>query len=193
MSRSRKPGGRKARGARSAQKQSVNIELSQQARFAATLAVAGLFIWGLYSIAKVDPHNNSVSANPQKNHSQRDTASTVVQENSDSNEYTFYSRLKDFKIEVPEFTPSSKSGNDAAPISYLIQAGSFRTSQQAETRRAELTLLGLEPRVEKNINSRSELWYRIMLGPFTSRSEMAGARSKLISNRYEALVMKRKG
>jgi len=180
----RKAGPRKARGARSAEKHTVKLQLGDQARFAATLAVAALFIWALYSIARVDTGNTPAN-NKQKN--------TPIEEriDVDGGEYTFYSLLKDFKIQVPEAAISTDTLTNQKQTSYLIQAGSFRTEQQAERRRAELILLGLDPRVEKNINSRSELWYRIMLGPFESRSAMASARSKLISNRYDALVMKR--
>lgn len=181
---SRRKASAKRRGARSAAKPKVKLQLGDQARFALTLAVAALFIWALFKIAQVD------TGKPNREHTNQQPAHDIEKDDLKSDEYTFYSLLKDFKIEVPD-SPELADTQTQKPISYLIQAGSFRTEKQAEQRRAELILLGLDARVEKNINSRSELWYRIMLGPFESRSAMASARSKLISNRYDALVMKR--
>ncbi|MGB1191994.1 MAG: SPOR domain-containing protein, partial [Pseudomonadales bacterium] len=49
---------------------------------------------------------------------------------------------------------------------YLIQAGSFKTQAQAEKLLVELTLLGLEPKIDKSRNASGNLWYRVRLGPF---------------------------
>lgn len=190
MAKQRKAGKRKARGARAAEKHSLQFDLGAQARFALTLSIAAAFVWGLYLLAGVNPDE------PDKHSSatiQSDSpAKNSVAEKANTSEYTFYSRLKDFVVEVPEPHGTERQQQNYQRSSYMIQAGSFKTNAQADRLRAKLILLGLEPRIEENINSRNERWYRVMLGPFDSRSKMANTRSTLISNQVDALVMQRK-
>ena len=76
-----------------------------------------------------------------------------------------------------DFKPSAEDN-----YIYLIQAGSFKTKAQAEKLLVELTLLGLEPKINSAKNASGNLWYRVRLGPFTTRGGMTAARSTIISN-----------
>ncbi len=58
---------------------------------------------------------------------------------------------------------------------YMLQAGSFRQAGDADSRRAELLLLGLEARVEETDGDTGR-WYRVYIGPFETRPELARAR-----------------
>lgn len=190
------PRKRNARANAATRKKST-LTLAGQPRIIATLAVAFLFIWALYSLTKIDL-NNVESNKTLDNHQEikTDNASNGnIKDKKNNNmkkQYTFYSRLKDFNIEIPKTNRSTNQNDSYKNVTYLIQAGSFKKRQQAEQRLVELKLLGLNPNVNDNINSRDELWYRVLLGPFTSRSEMANTRSTLISNSIEAMVMERK-
>jgi cell division protein FtsN len=73
---------------------------------------------------------------------------------------------------------------------YLLQAGSFRQQDDADRRRAELLLLGLEPKVEEASGDNGR-WFRVYLGPFESRSRMAKARSLTAAQDIDTLVLKR--
>jgi cell division protein FtsN len=52
--------------------------------------------------------------------------------------------------------------------------------------------MGYETNVEEVAAQNGDLWHRVQIGPFQSRSVVANARSKLISNGIEALLLKRK-
>ena len=71
-----------------------------------------------------------------------------------------------------------------------LQAGSFRQREDADRRRAELLLLGLEPRVEESKGDNGR-WFRVYLGPFESRSKMSKARSLTAAQNIDTLVLKR--
>ena len=73
---------------------------------------------------------------------------------------------------------------------YLLQAGSFRQRQDADARRAELLLLGLEPRIEEASGDNGR-WYRVYLGPYDSKSNMARARSLTAAQGIDTLLLKR--
>ena len=78
------------------------------------------------------------------------------------------------------------------PEPYLLQAGSFRQHDDAERRRAQLLLLGLEPVIEETSSSNG-IWFRVYLGPFESRELMVRARSLTTNQNIETLLLKRGG
>ena len=80
----------------------------------------------------------------------------------------------------------------ALPEPYLLQAGSFRQHDDAERRRAQLLLLGLEPVIEE-ISGSNGIWFRVYLGPFESRELMVRARGLTTNQNIETLLLKRGG
>ena len=105
--------------------------------------------------------------------------------------FDFYTLLPERKMEVDvdpaEVTQTRTSANTEA---YLLQAGSFRQREDADRRRAELLLLGLEPKVEET-NGDNGQWFRVYVGPFANRSAMAKARSLTAAQNIDTLVLKR--
>lgn len=73
---------------------------------------------------------------------------------------------------------------------YVLQAGAFRAEGDADRRRGELALLGLEATIEQT-RSDSGVWYRVYLGPFESHSAMAKARSMTAQQSIDTLLLKR--
>ena len=73
---------------------------------------------------------------------------------------------------------------------YLLQVGSFRQEEDADRRRGELALLGLEAAVELT-NGDNGRWYRVYMGPFANRSEIARARSMAAQANMDTLLLKR--
>ena len=107
--------------------------------------------------------------------------------------FDFYTLLPEATIEVevpPEEIAQPRATVSASSERYLLQAGSFRQQEDAERRRAELLLLGLEPRVEETSGDNGR-WYRVYLGPFDSRSKMAKARSLTANQDIDTLLLKR--
>ena len=108
--------------------------------------------------------------------------------------FDFYTMLPEQEIEVDE--PAEQPSRNAAPAEpeayYLLQAGSFRQREDADRRRAELLLLGLEPSVEE-AQGENGRWFRVYLGPFESRSKMSKARSLTAAQNIDTLLLKRSG
>ena len=100
--------------------------------------------------------------------------------------FEFYKMLPEQSIEV-EVEPAEVAQPRAEKPTelYLLQAGSFRQREDADARRAELLLLGLEPRIEEARGDNGR-WFRVYLGPFDTKSGMtrmprASRRSKVPS------------
>ncbi|MFK7829643.1 MAG: SPOR domain-containing protein [Congregibacter sp.] len=107
-------------------------------------------------------------------------------------EYEFYELLPNQEITVdvdPADIPRPRS--DSSAKQYLLQAGSFRQQADADRRRAELLLLGLEPRIESTQGDTGR-WLRVVIGPFENRSAMARARSLTAQQDIDTLLIQRK-
>lgn len=85
-------------------------------------------------------------------------------------------------------TATSVAGNDTP---YILQAGAFGASGDAEAVKAKIALLGLSARVESaRINDKTV--YRVRMGPYGTASELAEAKRKLGNGGLPALAIKAK-
>ncbi|MCB1678792.1 MAG: SPOR domain-containing protein [Halioglobus sp.] len=106
--------------------------------------------------------------------------------------FDFYTMLPQQSIEVETDSAAAAAPQpSAAPAAELyLQAGSFRQRDDADRRRAELLLLGLEPRI-KEASGDNGRWYRVYLGPFDSRAAMSRARSLTAGQGIDTLLLQR--
>ena len=69
---------------------------------------------------------------------------------------------------------TSEQSEDQQPeenFTYLLQAGSFKIANDAESRRVKLLLLNLNASVELIDLGNGEKWHRVLVGPFEDRIE----------------------
>ena len=82
-------------------------------------------------------------------------------------------------------TPKPEAGD----ARYILQAGAFGASGDAETVKAKIAMLGLNARVESaQINGKTV--YRVRMGPYGSASELAEAKAKLSGGGLPAMAVK---
>ena len=75
------------------------------------------------------------------------------------------------------------------PIDYFVQAGAFRTQQDADAQRAKLAMLGWEARVsEREQNGRNV--FRVRVGPFVKRDDADQLKEKLAGAGVEAALVR---
>jgi hypothetical protein len=106
--------------------------------------------------------------------------------------FDFYTLLPEQTIDVevdPGEIAKSRTSSKKTEL-YLLQAGSFKQAEDADRRRAELLLLGLEPKIEETNGSNGH-WFRVYVGPFQSRSLLAKARSLTAAQNIDTLLLKR--
>lgn len=72
---------------------------------------------------------------------------------------------------------------------YLLQAGAFQASGQAEEMKAKIAMLGLGARVE-SASIGGKTVYRVRMGPYGTASDLADAKRKLSSGGLAALAIK---
>ena len=109
--------------------------------------------------------------------------------------FDFYKLLQESEVIVPATEPAQTVEKIAETqpnsMEYILQVGSFRNNVDADKLRAQLILLNLDARIEKVTIRNGELWHRVIVGPFQDQSRLASARSTLVANQYNALMLKR--
>jgi len=107
--------------------------------------------------------------------------------------FDFYKLLQESETIVPasETTSTDKPIETQSNIEYLIQVGSFPKAEDADKLRAQLILLNLDARVDRVEIRKGEIWHRVVVGPFATQNALTTARTQLVKNEYNALVLKR--
>lgn len=75
------------------------------------------------------------------------------------------------------------------PFQYFVQAGAFRSPQEAETQRAKLSLMGLEARVSEREQSGRTV-YRVRIGPFDRKEDADRSKARLDASGTEAALVR---
>jgi len=96
--------------------------------------------------------------------------------------FDFYKLLPAFEMIVEGNEPTEDRDVEPQAIEepgiYMLQAGSFSTHTDADRRKAELALQGIEARVQRaKVNNRN--YYRVYIGPIDDLNELNMTRSRL--------------
>lgn len=83
----------------------------------------------------------------------------------------------------------AKAKTAADPFAYFVQAGAFRTAEDAESQRAKLSLAGVEAKVSEREQS-GRMVYRVRVGPFDKRDEAERTKDKLDGAGYETALVR---
>ena len=131
--------------------------------------------------ATPEPASLQSSMDPVDNNGETAAAAEPA-ENREEKRFTFYDILPNFEVVTPDDEPDV--ARDAEPQAivepgvYVLQAGSFSTNADADRRRAELALHGIESRIQRvKINDRT--YYRVYIGPTSDLDELNLLRSRL--------------
>lgn len=109
--------------------------------------------------------------------------------------FKFYDGLKEaevrpseetYRVETPPPPEQDKSR-------YLIQAGSFRAREDAETRKANLALIGIESQIKAVSLQDKGTRYRVQIGPALSRIEAEKTMSQLREHKIDSFATRVSG
>lgn len=104
--------------------------------------------------------------------------------------FEFYTLLPAFEMIITDDEPDVDEDVEPQAIDepgiYLLQAGSFSTHNDADRRRAELALHGIESRVQRaRVNNRD--YYRVYVGPIDDLDELNVTRSRLRAAKIDVM------
>lgn len=82
---------------------------------------------------------------------------------------------------------SESAGAD--PFNYFIQAGAFRTPEDAEQQRAKLLLMGMQAKVTEREQAGRTV-YRVRVGPFERKDDADKIKARLDNNSIETALVR---
>jgi cell division protein FtsN len=114
--------------------------------------------------------------------------------------YDFYDVLRDKEVIIPDAdlpalaqAEAEKPADAVVPaadtVRYLIQAGAFRSSADAEALKARIAMTGELARVESAEIAGGTI-YRVRLGPYANAGALAAAKKTLGDNGIEAAAIR---
>lgn len=149
--------------------------------------VAGAFIMFLVQLAEIDP-----AARPQPEQAASKAKPQDKQPAKQEPKFDFYTLLPEREVIVPPEPEGSSEQRPKEKVIYILQAGSFKQAADADRLRAKLILMGMDTKVEEVGGRGDGSWHRVQVGPFHSQSKMSKARSTLIQQGIDTLLLKRK-
>jgi cell division protein FtsN len=90
---------------------------------------------------------------------------------------------------VKSRSEASPASSRADPFNYFIQAGAFRTPEDAEQQRARLVLLGMQAKVTEREQSGRTV-YRVRVGPFDKKDDADKIKDRLDNNSIETALVR---
>jgi cell division protein FtsN len=173
-----------------------NVDLSRL-RDAGIGLLAGVIVTGAFFIYKSDA-SQTVEPDSPRPQAQKRVASTADADAAAASaeggeRYDFYDMLPNFEVVVPEKDRDVKRDQRAARIErpgvYVLQAGSYRNIADAERVRAQLSLQGIDAKVQRVAVDNDE-WHRVRVGPISDLNDLNRVRKQLQAADVDGLVIR---
>ena len=84
---------------------------------------------------------------------------------------------------------AARSGVAADPFLYFVQAGAFRTAEDAEAQRAKLSLMGVEAKVLEREQAGRQV-FRVRVGPFDKKEDADRSKEKMEAGGFETALVR---
>ncbi|PWI33720.1 cell division protein FtsN [Vibrio albus] len=131
------------------------------------LLAVGAFGYGLYILSNdPEPKVKVTQPAPKK----KPVTKTKPLPPPPKEEWEYVKELPNKEIEV------QAKEQVVSEIPYIMQCGAFKTLQQAEERKVNIAFQGLGSKIRKKENSS---WYRVVLGPYTTKREAVKDKHRL--------------
>ena len=93
--------------------------------------------------------------------------------------------------QTPKIQPLDLKNTISTTYQYSIQAGSFKKLSEADALKAELLLNNFEAKIEAVKVNRHQTWYRVIVGPFASKTNAIKKQHLLEANNIEGTIVLR--
>lgn len=140
-------------------------------------------------VPEAEPTPVSMQSPIDENGESADSGSAEPEEEKERR-FTFYDILPNVEVITPAQAPETETDTTpqavVEPGLYVLQAGSFSTNADADRRRAELALHGIESITQRvKVNDRN--YHRVYIGPTDDLDELNMLRSRLRAAKIDVL------
>jgi hypothetical protein len=143
----------------------------------------GVFVSFLFYLWQFVPEDQAAAAD-------KPTATVISDKKIIEMDYDFYDLFPSAEVPVvEEYNTTGEKVTVTEDYAYLLQAGSFRSKDDADRLRAELILQGMVV-FTKEVEHASGTWHRVLVGPFDSERPMTRARRALAEANIETITLR---
>ena len=168
-------------------KNNIHIKLRWYAGGITSGMILSLIIYLWFLPPKINQEESKFSVLPDPKLSTKKKTST----NKEETLFEFYDILPTQSLEADEaIKGSGQNVETSRNYVYFLQAGAFRQKKDAESRRAELMLLDLDPVITAASIDDGQL-YRISVGPIESIQETKKIQSLIENEGIKTVIKKR--
>lgn len=96
-------------------------------------------------------------------------------------------------VPAPEEAPDASAGGDDEGTRYMVQAGSFRSHDDADRLKARLALIGVQAEIQSVEVDGGETWHRVRVGPFAERDRVDSVRDQLQDENVDSILLRLRG
>lgn len=101
---------------------------------------------------------------------------------------------EDTPMPTPEAeTPAEPAPEPDADAQYMVQAGSFRSHEDADRLKARLALMGVQADIHSVEVNGGETWHRVRIGPFADRGRVEAIRGRLEEENVDSILLRMRG
>lgn len=110
----------------------------------------------------------------------------------DDTRFDFYEMLPNYEVKIPGVSHKPPPPNPTQTSgAYVIQAGSFRTFEDADRLKASMAMLGVESHIEKSApDTNGHTWYRVRTSAEKDQAVVNEQLRLLRENRIEGVLIK---
>lgn len=105
--------------------------------------------------------------------------------------FDFYTLLPELEIVVDKNgqTPADTPDKKLPASRYVLQVGSFKNHQEADSLKAQLALMGVETNIEK-VTVNTVNWHRVRVGPSKHTEQLESVQKRLRANKIDSILFK---
>lgn len=153
---------------------------------------SGFFVAFLVYLLKIGPAVEGRADEIVKQAESSPSGAPVEEHSEDSNKprFEFYNLLPKVEIDVDTDKPVEDRSVATNKTRFILQCGSFRRMEDAETRRTELLLMDLPANIQTVSLKSGEKTHRVIAGPYDNMNAMHRAQDLLSLNGIDSLTIK---
>lgn len=125
------------------------------------------------------------------------TQPAITKEPETKQKFDFYTLLPELEIVIPQEEtqpPKPKPRSKQQTVykgGYLLQAGSFKQFNEADSLKARLALIGVQANIQ-SVEVNQTKWHRVQIGPSQDRDALESLRKRLKATQIDTILLQAK-
>lgn len=137
--------------------------------------LAWLFITQPETVKAWFPKKNTTAVSQEQAKPSKQTVKETTTNSAEDDQLDYHQILTNKELEVEKDPTAAVSSNRR----YIMQCGASKALEKAEALKAQIAFIGLQAKVSEKNN-----WYRVQLGPYSSKRAAESDRHKLQNNDF---------